>query len=89
MILESLVSYYHALSRQGKIDRQGWAKTKVSWALEIDFEGNLIAVYDLREIPDGGKKKIARQMVLPAPVTKTSGERSNFLWENAEYLLGL
>jgi CRISPR-associated protein Csd1 len=38
-----------------------------------------------------GKKTVQspRQIMLPASVTKSSGIVSNFLWENADYLLGI
>ena len=39
MILQSLVDYYEELAARGEIARPGWAKVKVSWALELDENG--------------------------------------------------
>ena len=88
MILQALVDYYEELASQGKIARPGWAKVKVSWALEIDENGNLLSVLPLRIPSKDGKKMIPREMELPAPVKRSSGVRPNLLWDNASYILG-
>ena len=89
MILQALVAYYNKLATRGEISKPGWAKTKISWAVELGDDGSVLSILPLKvESPDG-KKQIPREIPLPAPVKKTSGERSNFLWENAEYLLGV
>ena len=88
MILQALVDYYEALAEQGKIARPGWAKVKVSWALEIDEDGQLLDVLPLRSLSPDGKKMLPQEMKLPAPVKRTVGVTPNFLWDNASYLLG-
>ena len=88
MILQALVDYYEELASQGKIARPGWAKAKVSWALEIDEEGQLLDVLPLRIPSQDGKKMLPREMELPAPVKRSSGVLPNFLWDNASYILG-
>ena len=88
MILQALVDYYEELASQGKIARPGWAKAKVSWALEIDEEGQLLDVLPLRSPSQDGKKILPREMELPAPVKRSSGVLPNFLWDNASYILG-
>ncbi len=88
MILQALVDYYEELASQGKIARPGWAKAKVSWALEIDEEGQLLDVLPLRTPSQDGKKMLPREMELPAPVKRSSGVLPNFLWDNASYILG-
>ena len=89
MILQALVDYYEELSSQGKISRPGWAKVKVSWALEIDENGNLLDVLPLRHPSPDGKKMLPREMELPAPAKRTVGIVPNFLWDSSTYLLGL
>ncbi len=89
MILQALADYYEELASQGKIARPGWAKVKVSWALEIDKNGNLLDVLPLRVPSKDGKKMIPREMELPAPVKRSSGVLSNFLWDNSSYILGM
>lgn len=89
MILQALFDYYEELAAQGKIARLGWAKVKVSWALEIDENGQLLDVLPLRSPSQDGKKLLPREMELPAPVKRTVGVLPNFLWDNASYILGI
>ncbi len=89
MILQALVDHYEELAAQDKIARPGWAKVKVSWALEIDEKGQLLDVLPLREPSKDGKKMLPREMELPAPVKRSSGIQPNFVWDNASYILGL
>lgn len=89
MILQALVAYYNELAARGEISKPGWAKAKISWAVELGDDGSVLGILPLKgESPDG-KKQIPRKILLPAPITKASSIRSNFLWENAEYLLGV
>ena len=89
MILQALVAYYNKLAARGEISKPGWAKTKIAWAVELGDDGSVLGILPLKTESPDGKKQIPREILLPAPVKKTSGERSNFLWENAEYLLGV
>ena len=89
MILQALVDYYEELAKQEKIARPGWAKVKVSWALELDENGELLDVLPLRHPSEDGKKMLPREMELPAPVKRSSGVAPNFLWDTSTYLLGL
>ena len=89
MILQALVAYYNKLAARGEISKPGWAKAKISWAIELGDDGSVLGILPLKAESPDGKKQIPRKILLPAPVKKTSGERSNFLWENAEYLLGV
>ena len=89
MILQSLVDYYEELAARGEIARPGWAKTKVSWALELDEQGELIDVLPFRYPSEDGKRMLPREMEMPAPVKRSSGISANFLWDNSSYILGL
>lgn len=90
MIYE-LYKYYQALVKLGKIDPVGWNKIGVSYAIEIDRDGNLKFIHSLKqEVPL--KKKtvfVPAQMTLPARCSKSSNIKSNFLWGSADYMLGL
>ncbi len=90
MILQALFDYYEELASQGKIPRPGWAKVKVSWALEIDENGKLLDVLPLREPSKDGKKMLPREMELPAP-KKRSGisPPPNYLYDNTQFVLGI
>lgn len=90
MILQALVDYYETLAQRGEIARPGWAKVKVSYALEIDENGRLLQVHSLKSEKQTGKQTVmeAREMELPAPAKRTAGIDANFLWDNSAYLLG-
>ena len=87
MILQALTQYYEDLVEKDQIARPGWAKAKISYALCIDTEGELKQIIPLIE-ETGGKKPQPQQFNLPAPVKRTMGIASNFLWDNSTYLLG-
>lgn len=89
MILQALVAYYNELAARGEISKPGWAKTKIAWAVELGDDGSVLGILPLKTESPDGKKQIPRKILLPAPITKASSIRSNFLWENAEYLLGV
>ena len=91
MILQALTDYYQALSRAGQISPPGWGQVKVSYALYLSWAGELTQAASIQtEQPRGKKTVLAPQtLTLPAPVKKTSGVKSNFLWENSSYLLGI
>ena len=42
MILQALVRHYEDLVARDAIAGPGWSKTKISYALEIDDEGQLL-----------------------------------------------
>ena len=88
MILQALASYYEVLTDRHILERPGWSNSKMSWAAEIDECGRLIDLIPLKTESADGKKMLPRVLNLPSPVKKSSGERSNFLWENAEYIFG-
>lgn len=41
MILQALTAYYEDLARTGKIARQGWGKSRISYALELGENGEV------------------------------------------------
>ena len=90
MILQALVDYYEALVTQGKIARPGWAKGKVSWALEIDENGQLLDVLPLRHPSGDGKKMIPRDMEVPVQMKRSGkGAPSYYLCDNTKYIFGI
>lgn len=90
MILSSLVKYYETLASDGKIEKNGWNKARISFCLNLDRDGNLIGVSDVRESDTSGKKPmiIFREMAMPAPVKRAVNIASNFLWDNSSYIIG-
>jgi CRISPR-associated protein Csd1 len=92
MILQALTSLYEALAQKGEISKEGWSREKISFALSIDEEGNLLRVTPLFDTVDGPKGKtreVPQKMMVPAAVKRTSGAAANFLWDNSSYILGV
>lgn len=96
MILTKLAAEYENLVAQGKLDRPGWTPAKVSYALELDEDGQLIAVLSLRTVSTiegkGGKPKTITQpriLSVPEPAKRTVDVAPNFLCDNSTYILGI
>lgn len=91
MILQSLVSLYEALLDRGVLERPGWSKVKVSYALNIDENGRLLDVFPLMVLEKRGKKEVPvpRILDLPTPIVRTVGVVANFLCDNSSYFLGI
>lgn len=91
MILQALVEHYEDLAAQGKLARPGWSDANISYALYINDTGELEQAVSLKNEVERGKKKVLvpRSMSLPAPVKRSSGVSSNFLWDNSGYILGI
>lgn len=91
MILQALVKYYQDMAARGEIAEYGWGPAKISYALCIDEQGNLLQSISVKEEVEKGKKKVLvpQNMKLPAAVKRSSGVASNFLWDNSAYILGI
>lgn len=93
MILKALVDYYDILSEDpdSGISKEGYSKAKISYALNISKEGELLEVLPLKQEVQRGKKKVEIPLedIVPEQIKKTVGIASNFLCENASYTLGL
>lgn len=88
MILQALTSLYEALAQKGEISKEGWSREKISSALSIDEEGNLLRVTPLFDTVDGPKGKtreVPQKMTVPIKVGNTSPK---FLWGNSGFILG-
>ena len=91
MILQSLVAYYETLARQGAIAKPGGGDYKISYAVNLNQQGEVIGILSLEKEVMRGKKTVSVPTVhmLPEGVKKSSGIRPQFLWANAAYCLGL
>ncbi|MFE8070768.1 type I-C CRISPR-associated protein Cas8c/Csd1 [Marinobacteraceae bacterium S3BR75-40.1] len=89
MILAALNDYYHYLldREQEDIAPFGYSQEKISYALVLSPNGELVDVQDLRDT--SGKKPRARSFMVPQPEKRTSGVKSNFLWDKSSYVLGV
>lgn len=91
MILQALVNYYESLAIQGKLAKPGWGDAKISYALEISEEGDLLGILTLIESVKQGKKTVDKPQILKLPeaTKRSSGIAAQFLWDNARYILGI
>lgn len=91
MILQSLVERYETLAKKGEIAKSGWGRYKVSYAVNLNFQGEVTGILSLETEKIRRKKTVSvpQLMLLPKEVEKSSGIRAQFLWANAAYCLGL
>ena len=88
MILAALNDYYQRLLTQDVgIALPGYSQEKISYVLLLSPEGALVDVQDVR-VP-AGKKLQPRLLSAPQPEKRTSGVKSNFLWDKTSYVLGV
>ncbi|GIO16512.1 type I-C CRISPR-associated protein Cas8c/Csd1 [Cohnella xylanilytica] len=92
MILLALKEYYDRKAAEGTIAQDGWIKGGIDFLLEIDLDGFLQNIADLRE--GEGKKKLSHSFSLPnigkqALKHSNSGKDANLLWDNAAFVFGL
>ena len=91
MILQALVNHYENLEKQGKVDQEGWCKAKVSYAVNLSRDGEILGILSLKIEEERGKRKVwvPRQIKVPEMVTRSSGVSANFLCDNSKYILGI
>ncbi len=96
MILPALIQLYDRIEADPdvKIAPPGYSQQKISFCVELNPDGTLHHVEDVRVTvqPTGSKGKakvLARQVFVPGQ-SKPSGQGLNpcFLWDNAQYMLG-
>lgn len=90
MILQALTRYYEDLLQRGEIAAPGWSPAKISFTLCLDRDGQVTQIINIQQPSEKGKTLIPQTIEkLPAPVKRTVGIASNFLWDNSAYLLGV
>jgi CRISPR-associated protein Csd1 len=87
MILSSLNDYYLRLAEQEAVPVFGFSQEKISYALVLSAEGELVDVLDVRD--SSGKKPVPKGLTVPQPEKRTAGIKSNFLWDKTSYVLGV
>jgi CRISPR-associated protein Csd1 len=91
MILQALHEYYQRKMQDPdpaqRLAAFGLENKEIPFVLELSLEGMLIAIKDTRE--QAGRKKVASKFLVPKGVKKTSGVAANFLWDTAEYVIGV
>ena len=89
MILQALNQYYERLLKEedSGIALTGFAPQKISYAIILDKNGNFQRFIDIQNYER--KKPQPVEIMLPYIGKRTSGIRSNFLWDNTKYVLGV
>tara|TARA_R110002072_G_scaffold1130_10_gene9448 strand:+ start:25694 stop:27499 length:1806 start_codon:yes stop_codon:yes gene_type:complete len=94
VILTALNQYYDRLASENdpdsgrpKVPAYGFSEQKIGSVLLISREGELLDVFPYEDA--SGKKTVPKQMAVPQPVIRTSGPKSNFLWDKSAYVLGV
>ena len=92
MILQSLDRYYDRLhaekdsSGKPKVPAYGFSEEKIGWIIVLSREGDWI---DLKPHLTTDKKPQPKLMNVPRAEKRTSGIKSNFLWDKTAYTLGV
>lgn len=91
MILQALTRYYEDLLQRGEIAAPGWSPAKISFALCLDRDGQVLQVIPTMEEVAMGKKTALRpqEKELPVGEDRSSNVAANFLWDNSGYILGI
>lgn len=84
MILQSLVECYETLEKQGKVPRFGWCFSKVSYAINIDIDGEIKGIICCKT-----ENNIPKNMIVPEQQSTTSGTVPFFLCDTSKYILGI
>ncbi|MBI2094697.1 MAG: type I-C CRISPR-associated protein Cas8c/Csd1 [Candidatus Omnitrophica bacterium] len=88
MILQALNQYYERLSKDesATIPLFGFSEEKISFVLVVSPQGKLLQTRDIRR--QIKNKLVPQLMNVPEAVIRTSGKKSNFIWDKTQYILG-
>jgi CRISPR-associated protein Csd1 len=94
MILTALTQYYQRLlanpdveSGLARVPSFGFSEEKIGYILVLSKDGDVVDV--LNNMNTSGKKPLPKLTSVPQPVKRTSGVKSNFLWDKSAYVLGV
>ncbi len=86
MILEALNRYYDRMAARGEATEPGWVRAQISWCIDLSAGGEPVAVRPLQDLT--GRKPRPQSLSVPSVGTRTSGVKSNLLWDKTAYALG-
>lgn len=88
-ILTELARLYDRMAAEGRAPRPGYSSEKISFSLEIDADGNPVALRDKRSL--AGKKPAPVLMAVPQPPKDRKGRKivPGLLWDPSPYALGV
>ena len=88
MILQALSQYYLRLaSNDTDVAAEGFQRQPIPFLVVLDETGRFIDLQDTRT--GEGKKKTAREFIVPKAVKRASGIASNLLWDVPAYVFGI
>ena len=87
MIIQRLTELADRLLAEGKLPPLGMQKKKIDFVIELNPDGSLVGIKDMRE--GAGKKKQGREYDVPQEVVRTLAVKPNLLWDKAKYALGI
>lgn len=94
MILQRLNELYYRLAQNphpdtglARVPPYGFTDENISYCLVLSREGKLVDIEDLRDTSE--KKPKPKRLSVPRPEKRTSGVKSNFLWDKTSYVLGV
>jgi CRISPR-associated protein Csd1 len=87
MIIAALYDNYRRLAERDEVPVFGYSQEKISYALVLSADGELVDITDLREM--SGKKFLPKSLIVPQPEKRTVGIKSNFMWDKTSYVLGV
>ena len=91
MILRALYDYYQRKALDPDPARRlpafGLEEKEIPFVIELAANGRPLLISDTRA--GEGKKKLPRRYLVPQGVKRASGIAANFLWDTAEYALGV
>ena len=85
MILGALVDYYEILAESGEISKPGYCMAKVSYALNLKQNGELVGILPLKNEVERGKKKfeVPQSLEVPEQAKRAVDITANFLCDNS------
>jgi CRISPR-associated protein Csd1 len=87
-VLAALARAYDRLAQQNEVPAFGYSTQNFGVLISLNLDGSVAGVpIDLRASEDN--KRIARRVVVPQPVKRTSRIAPNFLWDKTAYVLGV
>lgn len=91
MVIQKLVDCYQTLQANGcTVAPLGWNLQPISYAIDIDLDGMLLGLTDLRTVftDEKGKNqyKPTYYMLPSHEQARSSNDKSYFLWDNGSYL---
>lgn len=88
MILKALADYYERMLNEPECDvaPYGFEDKEIPFIIVLNKDGQFVNIRDTRT--GEGRKKSARKYRVPLGAKKTSGVKTNLLWDNPQYVLG-